>query len=174
MRKNGGGATSTTNEGRYIDLSLGSLLGEGSQQLIKTHEAHPEQDHQVWQQIPAHDGRMGEDPTYYDRPAIKEPVWIWSIPLYFYIGGAGAAAVVLGGAAQALAAGRLQGLIKRCRWLAALGINVGAFLLIYDLGRKERFLNMLRVFRPTSPMSIGSWAIMLAGGFSGLAALLDG
>jgi DMSO reductase anchor subunit len=33
--------------------------------------------------------------------------------------------------------------------------------LVHDLGRRGRFLNMLRVFKPTSPMSVGSW--LLAG-----------
>ena len=31
--------------------------------------------------------------------------------------------------------------------------------LVHDLGRPERFLNMLRVFKPTSPLSVGSWLL---------------
>jgi formate-dependent nitrite reductase membrane component NrfD len=36
---------------------------------------------------------------------------------------------------------------------------VGAVFLVHDLGRPSRFLNMVRVFRPTSPMNMGSWIL---------------
>src|SRR5436305_1219804 len=39
--------------------------------------------------------------------------------------------------------------------------------LIADLGRAERFLNMLRIFKPRSPMNLGAWCLMA---FSGGAA----
>src|SRR5437660_10347067 len=41
-------------------------------------------------------------------------------------------------------------------------------LLIKDLGRPERFLNMLRIFKVKSPMSIGSWCLLVFSLFSGL------
>jgi hypothetical protein len=50
-------------------------------------------------------------------------------------------------------------MIKRCRWIAAGGVAVATGLLIHDLGRPERFLHMLRVFRPSSPMNMGSWIL---------------
>lgn len=100
-------------------------------------------------------------PTYYGRPLLKEPVWIWAVPLYFYAGGAAGAAAALGAAAQAAGRDELHGLITRCRRIAAAGTLAGTALLIHDLGRPQRFLNMLRVFRPTSAMNLGSW--MLAG-----------
>ncbi len=112
-----------------------------------------------------------ESATYYDRPVIKEPVWIWAVPAYFYVGGAAGAAAVLGAAAQATGSDELRGLVRRCRWISAGGTAAGAALLVIDLGRPERFLNMLRVFRPTSAMSAGSWTLAAAGGLSSGAAL---
>lgn len=109
--------------------------------------------------------------TYYDRPALKEPVWIWAVPAYFYVGGAAGAAATLGAAAQLVDRDGLRGLVSRCRWIAALGIAGGTALLIYDLGRPERFFNMLRVFRPTSPLNVGSWVLAGAGPTAGLAAV---
>ena len=38
-----------------------------------------------------------------------------------------------------------------------------------DLGRPERFLNMLRMFKVTSPMSMGSWILTASGGATTLA-----
>jgi formate-dependent nitrite reductase membrane component NrfD len=46
-------------------------------------------------------------------------------------------------------------------------------LLVSDLGRPERFLNMLRVFKVTSPMSVGSWILFVSGGASSTAAALE-
>lgn len=96
--------------------------------------------------------------TYYDRPLLKEPVWIWAVPVYFYAGGVAGAAATLA-AATHLAPGELDRLNRRCRFLAAAGTLAGTGLLIHDLGRPSRFLNMLRVFRPTSPLSVGSWVL---------------
>src|SRR4051812_251313 len=112
------------------------------------------------------------DPTYYDKPAIKPPVWIWSIPAYFYVGGTAGAAMVLAFAGQLLGGQKLKAFEERCRWIGAVGGGVGTALLIHDLGRKERFLFMLRVFRPTSPMSLGSWVLAAATPLSAGSALL--
>src|SRR5438874_11336372 len=90
-------------------------------------------------------GRGRQDPSYYDRPVLKEPVWKWYVPAYFYVGGAAGAAATLGAAAQLADRRGLAGLIRRCRWIAAAGGAVGTGLLVVDLGRPERFLNMLRV-----------------------------
>jgi len=113
-----------------------------------------------------------DEPTYYDRPALKEPVWIWSVPAYFYAGGLAGAAMTLGLAAQIAGGSRLRRFAERCRWIGALGGGLGSILLIADLGRPERFLYMLRVFRPTSPMSIGSWVLATATPLSAGSALL--
>jgi formate-dependent nitrite reductase membrane component NrfD len=107
--------------------------------------------------------------SYYGRPVIKEPVWQPEIPLYFFVGGlAGASSVVHAGA-------RLAGnerLAKTSLLIGAAGDLVGPPLLISDLGRPERFLNMFRVFKVTSPMSVGSWILLLSSGASITAAAL--
>ena len=148
-------------DGRHISPDLGLLLGEGSQQRVEdTAEAFPTQPY-VWRDLPTQ-SFPEEDPTYYERPILKEPVWIWSVPAYFYAGGMAGAAAVLAAASHALGGDELRGLTRKSRWVAALGGAAGSVLLIYDLGRPERFLNMLRVFRPTSPMSVGSWVLAVA------------
>src|SRR5690349_16774311 len=114
------------------------------------------------------------DPTYYDKPTIKPPAWIWAVPAYFYVGGVAGAAMVLAFAGQLLGGRKLRRFEEHCRWIGAIGGGVGTALLIWDLGRKERFLFMLRVFRPTSPMSVGSWVLAAATPLSGASAILSG
>ncbi len=106
--------------------------------------------------------------SYYGRPIIKSPTWkVPDVPLYLYLGGAAGASATL--AALADVTGRPG--LRRVGRLASLGgalVSVGA--LIHDLGRPKRFLHMLRVFKPTSPLSVGSWILMPFGTLSGLAA----
>ena len=102
---------------------------------------------------------------YYGIPLLKEPSWTWEIPLYFFVGGASGAAAVIGSIADFTGAD--PELVKHARWIAAAGSIISPALLISDLGRPERFLNMLRVFKPQSAMSVGVWTLM---GFSGGAA----
>jgi formate-dependent nitrite reductase membrane component NrfD len=64
--------------------------------------------------------------------------------------------------------GSSSNLVRRSRLLGAIGLSIGTSLLIYDLGRPERFMNMLRVFRPTSPMNVGSWLLGATGSLAGL------
>lgn len=106
--------------------------------------------------------------SYHGQPVIKRPVWTWEIPCYFFAGG-------LAGAGAGLAyLAELSGreLLARRAWaasLAALGLSPA--LLTSDLGRPERFLNMLRMFKVTSPMSVGSWILAGSGISTGVAAL---
>lgn len=109
--------------------------------------------------------------TYYDLPLLKPPVWTWEVPTYFFVGGAAGAAAVLAAAAQI--AGADEELVRDARRIAAIGATLSAPLLIADLGRPERFLNMLRVFKPQSPMSVGAWTVAAFGGASSMAALAD-
>jgi hypothetical protein len=109
--------------------------------------------------------------TYYDLPLHKPPVWTWEIPTYFFVGGAAGAAAALGAAAQL--AGGSEELLRDARWIAAAGSALSAPLLIADLGRPERFLNMLRVFKVQSPMSVGAWTVAAFGTASSAAAFAD-
>src|SRR5262249_35067022 len=112
--------------------------------------------------------------TYYDRPVLKQPVWIWTVPVYFYVGGVAGSALVLGSAAQLAKRQGLRGLVLASRWIGVIGTAAGSMLLVADLGRPERFLNMLRVFNPKSPLSIGSWILAGAGTATGLSLVLPG
>jgi hypothetical protein len=94
--------------------------------------------------------------SYYGRPILKPPVWKPEIPLYFFTGGVGGTS-----AALALLAGlRGNDELARRAWLNAMaGIAASPPLLISDLGKPSRFLHMLRMFKITSPMSVGSWVL---------------
>lgn len=145
------------NDGRNIDPALGRLSGEGSQQVVRAPEERMERLlPEPWDQIPT---VSATDPTYYDRPLLKEPVWKIDIPAYYFLGGAAGAALALGAAAQLAGDKQLERFGQRCHWVGIVGSSVGGVLLIHDLGRPERFLNMLRVFRPTSPMNVGAWIL---------------
>lgn len=113
----------------------------------------------------------GAPAGYYGRPVLKPPVWTWEVPLYFFAGGlAGMAAVI---AIAARATGADPGLVRAALWVAAGGGAVVApVLLILDLGRPLRFLNMLRVFKWRSPMSVGAWVLSAFGAHAVAAALL--
>lgn len=159
----------TYRDGRAIDPEIASLLGEAADQVAKRVE-EATTPFEVWKQNTPALQRKAEAPTYYDRPLVKEPVWVWSVPGYFYAGGAAGAALALGAATQ-LFRRRSSKLVQRCRWIGLAGATAGSGLLIYDLGRPGRFINMLRVFRPTSPMNVGSWLLAATGSLSGLAVL---
>ena len=94
-------------------------------------------------------------------PVIKAPVWTWEVPLYFWFGGiaSGSAFVAL---ACDLAGDERSARVARRVALAALVPSPP--LLIMDLGRPLRFYNMLRVFKPRSPMNMGAWALTVFGG----------
>ena len=95
---------------------------------------------------------------YYGRPLLKKPVWTWEIPLYFFIGGAAGAAALI--AETAHWTGSSRRLVRDAQRLAAVGGLLSPVLLISDLGRPARFLYMLRVFKPQSPMSVGVWIVL--------------
>jgi hypothetical protein len=108
--------------------------------------------------------------SYYGRPIIKEPVWKSEIPWYFFLGG------TAGGAALLTLGARVTGndvLARRALAVNTTAIAVSPLLLIKDLGRPRRFYNMLRVFKPTSPMSVGTWIVSASGAASGAAAACE-
>jgi formate-dependent nitrite reductase membrane component NrfD len=105
--------------------------------------------------------------SYYGQPVIKRPVWTPEVPIYFFFGG-------FAGASAGLAfAARLTGRKKLARVATAnafAGVAASPPLLISDLGVPRRFFNMLRVFKVTSPMSVGSWILSVEGGTIAVAA----
>jgi uncharacterized metal-binding protein len=108
--------------------------------------------------------------SYYGRPVLKAPVWKWYIPAYFFTGGLAGASSTLALAARAAGNRRLA---RSALLASAAGIAVSGPLLVADLGRPARFMGMLRVAKPTSPMSVGSWLLALFGPASTLAAATD-
>lgn len=95
---------------------------------------------------------------YYGIPLLKPPQWTLEVPLYFFVGGAAGAAAVVSAIGHYVGADRK--LVRDARYIAAAGAVISPALLIADLGRPERFLGMLRVFKPQSPMSVGAWTLV--------------
>jgi formate-dependent nitrite reductase membrane component NrfD len=156
-------------DGRNVAPDLGALLGEGALQRVRDPQAPLEGRERPAAARP--EAATEEGPSYYGLPVLKEPVWKWYIPAYFFAGGLAGACGVLGAAAQLAGAEGDDPLVRRCREVALGGAIASAALLVADLGRPARFLNMLRVFRPTSPMNMGTWILSAFGACAGAAAL---
>lgn len=108
--------------------------------------------------------------SYYGRNIVHEPPWEAGVPAYIFLGGMSA------GAALMAAGGHLTGrptLRERARYASMAALGVGAVALVTDLGRPERFLNMMRTVKLTSPMSVGSWILTGFGTFTGGALALE-
>ena len=95
--------------------------------------------------------------SYYGRQIVKTPTWKNpEVPLYFFLGGAAGTSSVI--AALAEFTGRPK-LARNAEYVSGVGALASVVLLIDDLGRPERFLHMLRVFKVTSPLSVGSYIL---------------
>jgi len=106
--------------------------------------------------------------SYYGRPVLKEPAWASpEVPGYLFLGGLAGASSVLAGFAQ-LSGNRELSRAAKAGAAAAIGLSMLA--LVDDLGRPARFMNMLRVLKVTSPMSVGSWLLAAYGPAAGAAA----
>ena len=108
-------------------------------------------------------GPIPKRPGYYGEAVVRPPVWTWEIPLYFFIGGAAGMAPLFA------CAGFFLGMLDLARvalWIAAAGAIISPVLLVMDLGRPLMFINMLRVFKYQSPMSVGSWILSIFGTFT--------
>ena len=105
-------------------------------------------------------GPIPRKPGYYGQPVVRPPVWTWEIPIYFFVGG-------LGGMSAAIAFGALLfhhfDVARTAMWVAAITSVLSPILLILDLGRPHLFINMLRVFKPQSAMSMGAWILAAFG-----------
>lgn len=110
-------------------------------------------------------------PTYYDRPMIKSSLWRWYIPGYFWLGGVAGGAAVIGAAARYLGGSGGRETARHARYLS-LGLAATCpALLIADLHRPERFYRMFRVFKVSSPLSVGTWTLAGFGAVSGALAV---
>jgi formate-dependent nitrite reductase membrane component NrfD len=108
--------------------------------------------------------------SYYGHPIIKAPVWKHEIAWYLFTGGLAGGSSALGLAARA--SGNRE-LARSTTLIAAAALTVSPALLIKDLGRPERFANMLRVVKPSSPMNVGTWILTAAGTAAGTAAMCE-
>jgi formate-dependent nitrite reductase membrane component NrfD len=109
---------------------------------------------------------VSAEPSYYDVSPLKEPVWKWEIASYFFLGGLSAGAYLLGRAAERCG-GECHPDLRRLASYVALGTILPCPpLLIHDLGDPKRFHHMLRIWKPSSPMNFGSWAIAAYGGMA--------
>ncbi|MEE1942041.1 NrfD/PsrC family molybdoenzyme membrane anchor subunit [Streptomyces sp. TRM 70361] len=123
--------------------------------------------------------RRGEQPvvpeaeftSYYGMPVLNRPTWkALDIAGYLFLGGVAGGSSLL--AAGAHATGRPA--LARSAKIGALGaVSASTVALIHDLGRPARFHHMLRVARPTSPMSMGSWLLAVYGPLAGIAATTE-
>ncbi|MDQ4489563.1 NrfD/PsrC family molybdoenzyme membrane anchor subunit [Sinomonas sp. ASV486] len=113
-------------------------------------------------------GRTEEFTSYYGRPILKEPTWqALDIAGYIFAGGLAGASSILGAGAQHT---DRPGLERSAKLTALAAISASVVALVHDLGRPERFVNMLRVAKPTSPMSVGSWILSAYGPLAGATA----
>jgi len=105
-------------------------------------------------------GPIPSRPGYYGQPVVRPPVWTWEIPIYFFVGG-------LGGMSAVIALGAMLfhhfDVARTAMWVAAIASVLSPILLILDLGRPHLFINMLRVFKPQSAMSMGAWILTAFG-----------
>jgi formate-dependent nitrite reductase membrane component NrfD len=115
--------------------------------------------------------RGPDDPDIHVQgPMMKPAVWTWEVPLYFWLGGIAAGSSLIGLACDVADD---HASAKVARKVALGAVMPGAPLLILDLGRPERFFNMLRIFKPRSPMSMGAWCLMGFSTVSGAAVAAD-
>lgn len=108
--------------------------------------------------------------SYYGKPIVKFPPWEWPIAGYLFLGGVAGGSALLSLGAGATGNRELQ---RNTRLTAFAAAGVGSGFLILDLGRPERMLNMFRVFKISSPMSVGSWILGAFGSTSAIAAAAE-
>jgi hypothetical protein len=106
--------------------------------------------------------------SYHGNPVLKPPTWTWQIPLYFFAGGVAGVSAVIALVAHAIGN---PALLRAELWVALAGALISPPLLIADLGRPARFLNMLRVFKVQSAMSLGAWTLVGFSSATGLAVI---
>lgn len=108
--------------------------------------------------------------SYYGHNIVKPPPWGHEVAAYLFLGG------VAGGSGLIALGAQLTGreLLRRNARLGSLAaIGLGGAALVKDLGRPERFYNMLRTVKLTSPMSIGSWILTAFSAGMGVAAVAE-
>lgn len=119
-------------------------------------------------------GQELKEPAYYDYPVLKAPVWKWEIVWYFFFGGLAAGCYFIASIASLFGSSEDRAVVRTGYYASLLALLPCPPLLIKDLGKPERFLNMLRIFKLKSPMSMGVYGLLGFSAFSGLAAIIQG
>ena len=114
-----------------------------------------------------------EEPTYYDYPVLQAPTWTWEIVWYFFFGGLAAGCYIIATVAALFGSREDRAVTRTGYYLSLLMLLPCPPLLIKDLGKPERFLHMLRVFKVKSPMSMGTWGLVTFSLFSGVTAVIQ-
>src|SRR5690242_18885036 len=102
---------------------------------------------------------LQERDAYRDVPILKQPTWNNEEAAYFFFGGISAGAAVIGSLAGVFGGEKRRHLARTAHYESLAALVPCPPLLIDDLGRPERFHHMLRIFKPSSPMNLGSWAL---------------
>lgn len=108
--------------------------------------------------------------SYYGKPVVKAPPWGHEVAAYLFLGG------VAGGSGMLAFGAQLTGreiLRRNARLGSIVAVGLGGAALVADLGRPERFYNMLRTIKLTSPMSIGSWILTAYSAGAGITAAAE-
>jgi formate-dependent nitrite reductase membrane component NrfD len=114
-----------------------------------------------------------KEASYYDYPVLKQPFWRWEIIWYFFFGGLAAGCYVIATIASLFGSKEDRVVVRAGYYLSLLTLLPCPILLIKDLGRPERFLNMMRMFKVKSPMSMGVWGLLGFSAFSGTTAIIQ-
>ncbi len=114
-----------------------------------------------------------QEASYYDYPVLKAPVWRWEIIWYFFFGGLAAGCYVIASIAALFGSREDRQVARTGYYLSLLAVLPCPVLLIKDLGRPDRFLHMLRIFKVKSPMSMGTWGLVSFSFFSGITAVIQ-
>jgi hypothetical protein len=105
--------------------------------------------------------------SYYGRPVVKPAPWGHEVGAYLFLGGVAGGSGLLAAGAQLTGRAKLR---RNARLSALVAVALGAVALVMDLGRPERFVNMMRTIKLTSPMSLGSWILSAFSAGIGVAA----
>lgn len=108
--------------------------------------------------------------SYYGRPVVKPAPWGHEVGAYLFLGGVAAGSGLLAAGGQLTGRATLR---RNARLSALVAVMLSAAALVADLGRPERFVNMLRTIKLTSPMSLGSWILSAFSAGTGVAAVSE-
>ena len=114
-----------------------------------------------------------QEQSYYDYSLLKPPFWRWEIVWYFFLGGLAAGCYIIASIASLFGSEEDRIVARTGYYLSLLALLPCPVLLIKDLGRPERFLNMMRIFKFKSPMSMGVWGLLSFSLFSGITAVIQ-